>query len=131
MAHREVLSTPYPERVDQSLRMTWKAPDAGGTLVPIPLADVAALTLTLYVEDAAKTIINSRDDTNILNAGPGTYHATTGLLTIALSAADMQIVGADSPSAEIHVALVEMTYGGGKTARQEVQFTVTNLARVP
>jgi hypothetical protein len=127
MAYREVISTPFPERVDAELTMTFKT----GAGVAIPSADVTALTLTLYVNDAAQTIINSRNDTNILNTGPGTYHATSGLLTVALSAADMAIVGADGPAAEIHIALVEMTYGGGKTARQEVQFTVINMNRVP
>lgn len=131
MAHREVLSTHYPERVDQVLRMTLKAPDANGVLVPIPLSDMTAITFTLYNTDAAQTIINSRSDTNVLNTGPGTYHATSGLLTIALAAADMAIVGSDSPSSEIHVALIEYTYGGGKSGVQEVQMTVTNIAKRP
>lgn len=131
MAHTEVLSTRYPESVDQVLRMTWKAPDANGVLVPIPLADVTALLYSLFVHDASNTIINGRDNVNVLNAGPGTYHATSGLLTITLSAADQAIVGADAPSAEVHKARVKMTYGGGKTAVQIVQFTVDNLPRVP
>lgn len=124
---REVLSQPYDERVDAELTMTFKT--AAG--VAIPASDVTAITWTLYVNDTAQTIINSRNDTDVFNAGPGTYHVTSGLLTIALSAADMAIVGSDGPSQEIHIALVEMTYGGGKTVRKEIQFTVTNLAKVP
>jgi hypothetical protein len=98
--------------------------------VPIPLADITVMTLTLYVLDAAGTIINGRSDTNILNANIGTYHATSGLLTILFTPADMAIIDTTA-SAEIHIALIEYTYGGGKEGAHEIQMTVSNLAKRP
>lgn len=97
--------------------------------VPIPLSDITVMTLTLYVLDAAKTIINLRDHVNIQNAGPGTYHATSGLLTILFAPEDMAIIGASGPAEEKHVALIEYTYGGTKQGAHEVEHTVVNLAR--
>lgn len=97
----------------------------------VPLAGLSALTLTLYNRDsAAQEIINSVNAVNILNAGRGTMHATSGLLTITLLPADNAIIDSAN-DLEWHRALVQGSYGGGvKAVKYEIDFQVRNLSKV-
>lgn len=58
----------------------------------IPLAKVTALTLTL-IDVGSGTVINSRDNQDVLNDNNVTLHATSGLLTWDIRPADNAIVG--------------------------------------
>lgn len=111
-----------------TLRFTATLIDETGAA--IPSAGLSALTLTLYNRDSTtKEILNGVDDVNILNTGRGTVHATSGLLTIVLLPADNAIID-DTVDLEWHRALIEGTYSGGKTFKQEIDFQVRNLAKV-
>lgn len=111
-----------------SLQITATLLDEAGAAVP--LAGLSSLTLTLYNRDSAtQEIINSVSVASILNAGRGTVHATSGLLTIALVPADNAIVDS-TKDIEWHRALIQGTYGGGKALKYEIDFQVRNLSKV-
>ena len=112
-----------------SLQITATLLDETGAAVP--LAGLSTLTLTLYNRDSAtQEIINSVSAVSILNAGRGTVHATSGLLTIALVPADNIIIDT-TQDLEWHRALIQGTYGGGtKAVKQEIDFQVRNLSKV-
>ena len=126
MSVRTVLPDPIPEKATWRYTATLK--DETETVVAA--AQLTTLTLTLYALNAALTILNSVDATNILNTGRGTVHATSGLLTIVFEPADNPVVDATLLE-ERHLALIQWTYAGGaKAGRHEVEFGVRNLAKV-
>lgn len=98
-------------------------------VTPLANADtvLTALTLTLY-EQRSRAVINGRSATSIFNVNGGTV-TSGGAFTLRLDPADMACVLAGS--AEVHVALIEWTWGtpmqGGK---HEIIFTVANLEKV-
>jgi hypothetical protein len=105
-----------------------------GTGAAIPLAQVSALTATLY-NKTPEAIINSRDAQSVLNVNGGTYHATNGHGTLDLLAADNPIVP-DSGLTPIgkrqaHILLMEVLLTNGKTHKWEVKVRVKNLNQVP
>lgn len=112
-----------------TMQITATLVDEAGAVVP--LAGLSALTLTLYNRDsAAQEIINSVNAVNILNAGRGTMHATSGLLTITLLPADNAIIDSAN-DLEWHRALVQGSYGGGvKAVKYEIDFQVRNLSKI-
>ncbi len=112
-----------------TLRFTATLQDEAGAA--IPSSGVTAMTLTLYNRDSTnKEIINSVSAVNILNAGRGTLHATSGLLTVTLEPADNAIVDA-TQDLEWHRALIEGTYAAGaKAFKHEIDFPVRNLNKV-
>ena len=112
-----------------SLRLTATLLDETGAA--IPSAGLTALTLSLYNRDSAsKEIINSVDQTNILNAGRGTVHVSSGLLTCTLDPADNQIID-PTLDQEWHRALIQGTYAAGaKAFKSEIDFPVRNLNKV-
>lgn len=111
-----------------TLRLTATLVDETGAA--IPAAALSTLTLTLYQRDgASQPIINSVDAVNVLNAGRGTVHATSGLLTLTLLPADHTIVDI-SLDLEWHRALIQGTYAGGKAFKHEIDYQVRNLAKV-
>ena len=105
--------------------------DENGTA--ISSVSISAMTMTLYLATTDATIINGRDDTNILNAGPGTV-TTGGAVTITLSAADNDIVSIVEPTHERHVMLLEWTYSSSganaKYGKHEVDFQVRAIGKV-
>lgn len=97
--------------------------------VVIPAADLDTLTLTLY-DKAAGTIINSQNDTNVLNANNGTVHATSGLFTMLFKPADNPMVGTpDDDITEEHVVLFEWTYNSTTDAGKH-QFSIYVVQRL-
>jgi hypothetical protein len=97
---------------------------------PLGSSQLQAFTLTLYAVVSGLPIINSRNATNILNAGPGTIDAG-GLWTITLTPADNDIVSAAAPVDETHRLLLEWTYGAGaKAGKHEIEIRVRNLDKV-
>ena len=94
----------------------------------LPGSELTTLTLTLY-EKSTKEILNSREDSNILQTGGGTVD-NGGYLELELYAADNEIIKPRATS-EVHVALIEYSYQGTKTGKHEIEFTVANLVKVP
>lgn len=130
--NRTILKTASGERQivaeGSSHQITATLLDESGAAVQ--LAVISALTLTLYNRDSAtKEIINSVSAVNILNAGRGTVHPTTGRLTLELLPGDSTIVDVNN-DLEWHRALIEGTYGGGKALKYEIDWQVRNLAKV-
>lgn len=96
----------------------------------IGAGSLLSLTLTLYNLDSTNTIINSVNDTNILNVGRGTVDSD-GNVSIELQPDDNQLIDT-TKTREIHRALIEWTYGSGpRQGRHIVEFTVVNMSRVP
>ena len=90
--------------------------------VPIAASDLTTATMTLYDRDTL-TVINNRQDVDILNTGPGTIDSA-GKVVISLVAADNAIIGVNRT--EDHV-LTFSFLTGSSTARAEVPFTVTRI----
>ncbi len=128
---RTTVQDPIAEGTTPTIELTLRDVGVGGAVgLPVPAADMDSIRLTHYVRGTG-SIINSRDAQDVLNAGIGTYHATSGLLTLALAAADTVLESATALR-EVHVALIEYTYNGGAGAgKHEVVYTVANLAQVP
>lgn len=97
--------------------------------VAVPLAQITAATLTLYATDANQTIVNSRDNQNVLNTNGVTIHATSGLLTWTIATLDTAILD-NTLSIEKHVALFTISWGTGKTLRHEIALLIRNLSKV-
>lgn len=121
---RETLTDIYAEGKTAPLTATITKTDG---VTPVPLANLDAVTLTLFVESTG-AIINSRTASNIMNAGGGTVHATSGLLTLILSPADMVTMLADKLF-ETHIAFIEWTYDTTEKGGQEIAFRVRNFAK--
>lgn len=102
------------------------------TNLPVPLADITSLTLTLYDLESLN-IINLRDEQNILNANNVTVHATSGLLTWQTQPEDNVIVDTtlDTHAKEVHIALFEWELTNGRVGRKEVQLDIVQLDKVP
>lgn len=100
---------------------------------PITVARITTLTLTLRnVEDG--TIINSRDDQNVLNLANVTLHASSGLLTWEIQILDNVIVDTTLANGEkeIHRAIFEYSWdSGAKFDSHEILFTIIALDDVP
>lgn len=122
---RKVFADPIPERT--SWRYTATLTKEDGTALGTGEAGLT-LTLTVYALNAAQTLILPA--TNILNDGTrGTLDAA-GQLAVVLLAGDNPVLDA-TLAKEKHVALLELTWGGGThAARHELLFTVINLAKV-
>jgi len=121
---------------DSTGDLTFILADKNGT--PIPLANLTTLVLTLYHKSTG-AIINTRTAQNVLNANNHTVHATSGLVTWSLQAADNVILGALDPdqqwpdgSLERHVAFYKWTYNAGaEQGNVEVQINIRNRKKLP
>jgi hypothetical protein len=100
------------------------------TDVVIPLDQIVTLTLTLYNQES-RSIINLRENQNVLNLNNVTYHVTSGLLTWLLQPADTAIENI-AKSIEVRVALFQWTFSGGgaKHGKHEIVFKIRNLEKV-
>lgn len=105
MAAKRIATVEVWEGTRRVVTMTVRDTDG----VAIPLASMTTITLTLK---KSGNPINERDAQSILNANGGTYHATSGLLSIVLTPDDNIMVGAGD--VERHSALVEFTYASGQ-----------------
>lgn len=96
----------------------------------VPLAAIDTATLTIYARDeTSQPIINSVDDVTIKNTGRGTIHATSGLLTLTLTAADNSIQNSAN-DLEWHRLLIEIGYSTTKALKYEIDLAVRNLNKV-
>ena len=99
----------------------------------IAAASLTTLTLTLYnKDDTIKTIINTRDGQDVLNANNVTVDGS-GVLEWTMQPNDNQIIGTSASVGgdEEHIALFQWTYSGGaKAGKHEVRILVKNLEKV-
>lgn len=118
-------------RVDEGTSAKYTAGITDESEAYIALADLTAITLTLY-DYATGTIINSREDQNVKNANDVVI-SSAGLLTWTLKPADNIIVTAamHKNAYEKHVALFEYTWNSGDDAgKHELEFEVRQLNKV-
>ncbi len=122
---RTTIKDHVPE--ETTWRFTGKLVDETGAAVPA--AQLSALTLTIHVDDAAKTQILA--PANILNTGRGTVDASGTLTIVFLPSPDGSIQDA-ALAREVHIATVRWQWAAGaKQAAHEIAFTVRNFAKVP
>ena len=79
---------------------------------PVPLAALTDIVVTLKDVETGE-VINDRDAQTVKNANGGTYHATTGALTVLFSELDNVIV-TDGSRTERHIATFLATWSGGR-----------------
>ncbi len=94
---------------------------------PIPLADVTSLTLTLY-DERSGTVINGRDNQDVLNNHDVTFHATLGQLRWSVAPNDLAIQD-DTVGIEPHVGLFTIRWGSNKAFAHMVILNVLNLQK--
>ena len=116
------------EVIDESTTAVYTATIKDENGVPIPLAQITALTLTLF-NTKSMSIINTRDDQNVLNANGVVIHPTSGLLTWNISPEDT-VIENDVMTLEARVAQFIWTYGAGKRGSHERVFYIRNLEKV-
>ena len=99
--------------------------------VPLAASVLEALTLTLYsLSDPMVPIINGRNKQNVLNTNGVTVDAN-GAFVWEIEAADLVILN-DALTVEKRLALFEWTWAlGQKSGKQEIEFRVKNLVKVP
>tara|TARA_R100000808_G_C2154987_1_gene166576 strand:+ start:8339 stop:8731 length:393 start_codon:yes stop_codon:yes gene_type:complete len=94
-------------------------------------SSLTTLTLTLYDAETG-TIINSRDDQNVLNTNNVTVDSA-GLLTWLIQPGDNAIIGTRRRAGmyEKHVALFEYTWSSGsKASKHELTLEIRQLDKV-
>lgn len=125
MTIQTVVSTEIPEKTTPKLTAVLE--DENG--VVISSASLDTLTLTLYKKYDVTTIINSRNNQNVLNTNNITVD-TSGNLTWLMQIED-NIISDSGESSEEHVARFDWTYSSGtKAGRHEILITVINLLGV-
>tara|TARA_R110000824_G_scaffold14800_1_gene62673 strand:+ start:242 stop:634 length:393 start_codon:yes stop_codon:yes gene_type:complete len=127
---RSVLSV-EDRRVDEGTSAQYNATITDESETAIPLADLTAITLTLY-DYKTGTIINSRTDQDVKNANDVSI-TSAGVLTWNLKPADNVIVTTALPTNayERHIALFEYTWDSGTNAgKHELTFEVRQLDKV-
>ena len=99
--------------------------------LPLPVASIDSITLTLY-DVATGTKINGRDAQDVLNTNEVTIDATSGELIWTALPADMPIVDATTEPGEYeeHIALFEVVYSTDKGLNHEVPISVRQLENV-
>jgi hypothetical protein len=100
------------------------AEDQTGTR--IPGSSLATFVLTLFNCDAELSIINSIQNTNILNTDRGTIDED-GNVSIIFHRLDNILVD-ETQARETHIAVIKCTYNGGLDGfTHEIEFEVVNL----
>jgi hypothetical protein len=92
--------------------------------VATPASSLNTLTLTLYNKRDLE-LVNSRNKQDILNTNGGTVDGS-GNFALTLTPEDMIIVRRVNVQ-EVHIALIEWTYGSGKAGGHEIEFTLDNM----
>lgn len=121
---RTTITDPKPEKATAWLTATL----TDGTKVLLG-ADSVLETLTLTLsEERSGTTINGRARQSVLGTNGGEV-SSLGVVTLRLDPLDMVMVS--SRKSEVHVALLEWTWGDPlKSGKHEVAFTVEDLAKV-
>lgn len=129
MTCETLCDTPFETCVEQGGTFEYSAVLKDEDGVEVPLASLTSLTLRL-TNQADGEVINDRDDEDVKNVNGGTYHATSGALTMRFSADDNPITedGAEKRR-ETHVAMFTATWATG-SKRWPVLITVDNLDKL-
>lgn len=124
------MSVQAPLRVKTSERTTFKyaavLSDEDG--FALPLSAVSALELTL-LNARDGSVINSRNEQNILNANQVTYSTSTGELVWRALGADSPMVN-DDAYAELHIAHFHCEYGSVGELNWKLIVEVENTGKV-
>lgn len=109
----------------ESVDVTVTMYDNGGSA--LAKASISAITMTLY-NDGDKSIINSRENANVLDATIGTV-TSAGVLTLKLTTSDNAMIDSNKEK-EVHVIALTWTWTDGagvsKTGKQEFEYEVFN-----
>lgn len=112
---------------DSSFQITGVFKDEAGEVVPAD--DISSLRFWLY--DHEEEVINSREDVDILNTGPGTVD-DEGNFALTLSPDDNPIVDPSSHRFERHLLVVEWTWALGlKKSHENIYLIVQNDRKIP
>ncbi len=129
MATRTSSTVEIPKK--GTFRYTGQLKDEAGNA--IPAANFTTLTLTVYLEDRARTfpIVNGINIVSILNTGRGTVDAQ-GNLTILLNGLDNSLIDPSTPvgGVETHVMLIQGTYGSSGVFEHEVEIPIRDVVKV-
>ena len=124
MSHRESVPGEFIEKSTPKIKSVIRD-DAG---VGIPGGALTTLILTLY-EELTGNLLGSRPaGQDILGVNGGSVDVN-GNFALQLALADMAILD-DIRRSEVHIALIEWTYGAGLGNKKEIEFVVINLAKV-
>lgn len=124
MSHRESTPGEFPEK--GTPKITGVIRD--DAKIGIPGGSLTTLILTLY-DELSGTLLGSRPaGQDILGTNGGSVDGS-GNFALQLTSADMAIVDSIRPE-EVHIALVEWTYGAGLGGKKEIEFLVINLVKV-
>lgn len=116
-----VLTTPVRERTTAFYTTTIVDENDVG----VDLANIATLTLTYY-DAETNTIINSRDDQDVLNTNNVTVATTGGTVIWTLQPLDTIIVD-DRKELERHIAFFTWTWNVVNIGRKEIAFDIENI----
>ncbi len=122
-----VSPTTFPTVVNEKSTAKYQATLKDEDDVIIPAANIVSLTLT-YCEKAGGTIINARDDQDVLNTNNVTVDSA-GILIWTLQEADTIIVNT-ALDVEVHKATFKMTFNTNGKATWDVDISVRNLSKV-
>lgn len=115
------------ERTTTKYTATLTDPDGAA----IALASVGTIKITL-IDVATAATINSRAGQDAKNANNVTLHATSGLLTWEIQAADTAMVGSpDAGEIEEHLATISVVWNTSKEMHREVLLKCQSLRSVP
>lgn len=114
---------------ESTLTITATLKDTSGTV--IASADIDSITLDL-IETASGDAVNSRTAQNVLNANNCTMHATSGLFTWNVQAADTTIVNTSTQIGDFeqHLATFVVTWDTTNKLPWRVLLKVRNLRSV-
>jgi hypothetical protein len=122
---RYIVARRIPERA------TWRYT---GTLVdeagdPIAAAQLTTLTLTIHVDNAAKTSVLAA--TNIKNTDRGTVHDTDGTLSVLFDPDDSEIKTSGVVT-ETHIATLQWAWAAGaRESAREIAWVCQDMAKRP
>lgn len=112
----------FPEGAN--LRLTGVLEDAAGN----PISAVNTITVTWY-DRATGTVINGRNAQNINGVNGGSVDGSGNFVLELTGSTDLVLIN-KALAREVHVALIEFTYGAGKHGVFEYVVTVENLVNV-
>lgn len=124
MSHRKQIPGEFAEKGTPKIKGAIRD-DAG---VGIPGGSITTLKLTLY-DELSGDLLGGRTAGQDIKGINGGDVDVNGNFTLQLTASDMAINDNIHP-AEVHIALIEWTYGASLGNKKEIEFTVVNLLKV-
>lgn len=119
------MATSYEIKERSSALIVGVLKDENGT--PLPASQIITLRATLY-NLTTGTILNSRNAQDIKNVNGGSVDEN-GNFSLHLSAIDNIVEDTTIIGFEIHMLVIEWTYGASKTGKETYELRVENLSR--